>query len=44
LLDWKAHGVVNKPIPPFGIMSSLVLGRALGGYHGRLEAKISRTE
>ena len=28
LLDWKAHGVVNKPIRPFGIMSSLVLARA----------------
>jgi AmiR/NasT family two-component response regulator len=44
LLDWKAHGVVNKPIRPFGIMSSLVLARALGSYHGRLEAKINKLE
>lgn len=32
LLDWKAYRVVNKPIRPFGIMSSLVLARALGSY------------
>jgi len=44
LLDWKAHGVVNKPIRPFGIMSSLVLARALGSYHARLEAKINKLE
>jgi two-component system, response regulator PdtaR len=44
LLDWKAHGVVNKPIRPFGIMSSLVLARALGSYHARLEAKVNKLE
>jgi AmiR/NasT family two-component response regulator len=44
LLDSNAHGVVNKPIRPFGIMSSLVLARALGSYHARLEAKINKLE
>ena len=29
---------------PFGIMSSLVLARALGSYHARLEAKINKLE
>jgi hypothetical protein len=42
--DWKAHGVVNKSIRPFGMMSSLVLARALGSYHARLEAKINKLE
>jgi AmiR/NasT family two-component response regulator len=44
LLDWRAHGVVNKPIRPFGIMSSLVLARNLGSYHARLEVKINKLE
>src|SRR6202044_2307944 len=29
---------------PFGIMSSLVLARALGSYHARLEAKVNKLE
>jgi len=44
LLDWTAHGVVNKPIRPFGIMSSLVLARSLASYHSRLETKIGKLE
>ncbi len=44
LLDWSAHGVVNKPIRPFGIMSSLVLARSLASYHGRLQSKIGKLE
>jgi len=44
LIDWTAHGVVNKPIRPFGIMSSLVLARSLASYHGRLEAKVRKLE
>jgi AmiR/NasT family two-component response regulator len=31
LLDSNAHGVVNKPIRPFGILSSLVLARSAHG-------------
>lgn len=44
LIDWSAHGVVNKPIRPFGILSSLVLARSLASYHGRLEAKVRKLE
>src|ERR1700692_745128 len=39
LLDSNAHGVVNKPIRSFGILSSLVLARSLRGYTRRLEGK-----
>jgi two-component system, response regulator PdtaR len=44
LLDWNAQGVVNKPIRPFGILSSLTMARALGGYYHRLENKIRKLE
>ena len=40
LLDSNAHGVVNKPIRSFGILSSLVLARSLRGYTRRLEGKV----
>ncbi len=44
LLDSNAHGVVNKPIRPFGILSSLVLARSLHGYTRRLEGKVGKLE
>ncbi len=42
LLDSNAHGVVNKPIRPFGILSSMVLARSMRGYTRRLEGKVRR--
>jgi len=44
LLDSNAHGVVNKPIRSFGILSSLVLARSLRGYTRRLESKVQKLE
>jgi len=44
LLDSNAHGVVNKPIRPFGILSSLVLARSVHGYTRRLESKVEKLE
>src|SRR6201988_3614857 len=44
LLDSNAHGVVNKPIRSFGILSSLVLARSLRGYTRRLEGKVQKLE
>ena len=44
LLDSNAHGVVNKPIRSFGILSSLVLARSLRGYSRRLEVKVQKLE
>jgi two-component system, response regulator PdtaR len=44
LLDSNAHGVVNKPIRPSGILSSLVLARSVHGYTRRLENKVGKLE
>ena len=44
LLDSNAHGVVNKPLRPFGILSSMVLARSLRGYTRRLEVKVQKLE
>jgi len=44
LLDSNAHGVVNKPIRPFGILSSLVLARSAHGYARRLQGKVQKLE
>jgi AmiR/NasT family two-component response regulator len=44
LLDSNCHGVVNKPIRSFGILSSLVLARSLAGYTRRLEGKVAKLE
>ncbi len=44
LLDSNAHGVVNKPIRPFGILSSLILARSMHGYVRRLETKVDKLE
>ncbi|TVR47455.1 MAG: ANTAR domain-containing protein [Rhodobacteraceae bacterium] len=44
LLDHNAHGVITKPIRPFGILSALVLARSLNGYTRRLETKVQKLE
>jgi AmiR/NasT family two-component response regulator len=44
LLDSNAHCFINKPIRPSGILSSLVMARALHGYQGRLLAKVAKLE
>src|ERR1700724_403219 len=44
LLDSNAHGVINKPIRSFGILSSLVLARSMRGYTRRLEGKVQKLE
>src|ERR1700751_1075330 len=44
LLDSNAHGVIKKPIRPFGILSSLVLARSMRGYTRRLESKVQKLE
>ena len=44
LLDSNAHGVVNKPIRPSGILSSLVLARSAHGYARRLQGKVQKLE
>jgi AmiR/NasT family two-component response regulator len=44
LLDANALGVISKPIRPSGILSSMVLARALQGYQGRLMAKVAKLE
>ena len=44
LLDSNAHGVVNKPIRSFGILSSLVLARSAHGYARRLQGKVQKLE
>jgi AmiR/NasT family two-component response regulator len=44
LLDSNAHCFVSKPIRPSGILSSLVMARALHGYQGRLLAKVAKLE
>ena len=44
LIDSNAHGVVNKPIRSFGILSTLVLARSMHGYTCRLETKVHKLE
>lgn len=44
LIDSNAHGVVVKPLRPFGILSSLVLARSLHGYSRRIEKKVKKLE
>jgi AmiR/NasT family two-component response regulator len=44
LLDSNAHSVIAKPIRPSGILSSLVMARALHGYQGRLLGKVAKLE
>src|SRR5258707_13585380 len=44
LVDSNAHGVVNKPIRSFGILSTMVLARSLHGYTRRLDSKVAKLE
>ncbi|MBI3527096.1 MAG: ANTAR domain-containing protein [Betaproteobacteria bacterium] len=44
LLDTNAHSFVSKPIRPSGILSSLVMARALHGYQIRLLNKVAKLE
>jgi two-component system, response regulator PdtaR len=44
LLDSNAHGVLNKPIRSFGILSTMVLARSSHGYAQRLNVKVSKLE
>jgi AmiR/NasT family two-component response regulator len=44
LLDWHAHAVVQRPIRPSGILSSLVLARHRRGFETRLGAKVRKLE
>ncbi|MCB9947945.1 MAG: ANTAR domain-containing protein [Rhodospirillaceae bacterium] len=44
LIDSNAHAVVSKPIRPMGILTNLVLARAIHGYETRLRAKVGKLE
>lgn len=44
LLDSGAQGVVAKPIRANGLLSTLVLARALGAYDRRMQTKIRKLE
>lgn len=44
LLDSGALAVVNKPIRATGLLSTLILARALGAYDRRMQAKIRKLE
>jgi len=44
LLDSNAHSFIAKPIRPSGIVSSLVMARALHGYQSRLRNKVAKLE
>lgn len=44
ILEANAKAVIGKPIRPFGILTNLVLARALHGYEKRLNAKVAKLE
>jgi len=44
LLDTNAHSFISKPIRASGILSSLVMARALHGYQSRLLNKVAKLE
>jgi AmiR/NasT family two-component response regulator len=44
LLDSGAVAVVNKPIRATGLLSTLVLARAMGAYDRRMQVKIRKLE
>ena len=44
LLDTNAHSFISKPIRASGILSSLVMARALHGYQNRLLSKVAKLE
>src|SRR5258707_3024397 len=44
LLDSKSHGVVNKPTPPPGVLSTMGLPRPMPGYTRRLGGKVAKLD
>jgi len=44
LLETNAHSFISKPIRASGILSSLVMARALQGYQNRLLSKVAKLE
>jgi AmiR/NasT family two-component response regulator len=44
LIESNAHAVISKPIRPFGILTNLVMARALHSYEMRLLGKIGKLE
>ncbi|GLK65153.1 ANTAR domain-containing protein [Paracoccus kondratievae] len=44
ITDLNAHGVISKPLRPFGILAQFVLARYRRGYEGRLTGKIQKLE
>jgi len=44
LLEVNAHAVITKPFRPLGVLSTLVLARAVQGYEQRLLNKVGRLE
>jgi two-component system, response regulator PdtaR len=44
LIESNAHAVISKPIRPFGILTNLVMARALHSYEMRLIGKIGKLE
>lgn len=42
--DLNVHGVISKPLRPFGILTQFVLARYRRGYEGRLSSKIQKLE
>lgn len=42
--DLNVHGVLSKPLRPFGILTQFVLARYRRGYEGRLTSKIQKLE
>jgi two-component system, response regulator PdtaR len=44
LVESNAHAVIGKPIRPFGILTNLILARALNSYEMRLLGKIGKLE
>ncbi|WP_237168467.1 ANTAR domain-containing response regulator [Paracoccus shandongensis] len=44
IMDLNVHGVISKPLRPFGILAQFVLARYRRGYEGRLSGKIQKLE
>ncbi|CAM3159071.1 ANTAR domain-containing response regulator [Methylobacterium mesophilicum] len=44
IADVNAHGVLNKPLHPRGVLTQFALARYRRGYEGRLISKINRLE
>jgi AmiR/NasT family two-component response regulator len=44
IVEANVKAVIGKPIRPFGILTNLVLARALHGYEKRLTAKVAKLE